>query len=100
MDMNHLNLLSDEQKAEYMETSRVFAEPGWKRLVKFYEEKVDAMLTSGANATSWEDNRVAYGLRLAYEEFIALEDTLESYFSSISDAVTEAQQAAEEDDYE
>lgn len=98
--MNQLNQLTDEQKSEYMELARVFAEPGWQKVVKAYQEKTEAMVTAGANATSWEENRIAYGLRLAYEEFATLEEVTESMFLQISDSVLEAQELVDEERYE
>lgn len=100
MDMTQLNQLTDEQKQAYMELARVFSEPGWKRIAKTYEDKAEAMKNAGANAGSWEENRVAYGLRMAYEEVAGLEDIMESLYSQISDTATEAQELVDEEEYE
>lgn len=100
MDMNQLNALTDEQKTEYLELSRLFQEPGWKRLVEYFEQKEQAMLMAAANANSWEDNRIACGLRTAYQEFINMEDTTYAVYTSISEAATEEQHYIEEEEFE
>jgi hypothetical protein len=98
--MNQLNLLSDEQKQEYMELIRVFREPGWKQIVTFCEGQRDVAYNAGANATSWDDNRVAYGRRVAYEELASFETITENYFNSAAEAALEEQQLEEEEIYE
>lgn len=100
MDMSQLNLLTDEQKSLYMRLSRVFGEPGWNDLVQTYEEKVQACVTSGANAGTWEENRYYLGLRHAYEEIVGLEAAAEEMFSGAAETEMESQEDRDEEIYE
>lgn len=100
MDMNQLNHLSDDQKRDYMELSRVFAEKAWERITEIYKQKAEAAEKAGANAGTWEENRYLLGLRHAYEEFASLEENTESLFVQLSESAQEVQETVDEEIFE
>ena len=100
MDMNQLNALDDPDKERYLMFARLFSDPGWAALVEFYRHKAEAMMVNGASAGSWEENRVALGMRLAYEEFANLENSNEMEFAEKADTQLDATSAEYEEIYE
>lgn len=100
MDMNQLNALTHEQKEAYLEISKVFGMKGWEFISREYEQLSQQAKEAGANANTWEENRINFGLRTAYEQFANLEVATEQMFTQIAEQVMEDQAMIDESDYE
>ena len=100
MDMNLLNALSDQQKSEYLAITRTLDGPGWDILSNYYQDRVADHIKAGANAGSWEENRILLGARLAYEEFANLRDAIEERFEELAHEALAPAESEDEERFE
>jgi hypothetical protein len=78
-----------------MRLERLFASPGWKDVEAWI--LVNKMESVGRvlNASSWEQNRVAHGARLAFQMMEEMPQATELEFEQMADT---ARNAIQEDD--
>lgn len=84
MDMNEFAALSDDEKHRYSIMTDLFNLPGWKHFVDTCNQHVTALTIAGSNAKSWEENRLLLGQRLAYEQVINVQQSLDDEFAELA----------------
>lgn len=101
MDMKLLNALSGEQKREYMAVMRTLEDTGWEILSKHFGDLAEQLVVAGANASTWDENRIILGRRIAYLEFANLREGVEAQFEQLAQEIVAATNPTEDDeDYE
>lgn len=95
MDLEQLKYLTPEQKDTYMRMERLFGSPGWEDVMQWALVNKAAAGKRQMDATSWDQNRVAYGARLAFEMLEQLATGTEAEFEQFA---ASAQEAAEVDE--
>lgn len=80
MDLEHLALLDDDQKDHYVKYERMFDTPGWALIEEWARLNSQQQFMRAAYAGSWEENRIALGARLVYEQIANLRNTTEAEF--------------------
>jgi len=97
-NINELSLhLTEEEKERWHKLRSVFESDGWPLIKEWAQGQVTLATISGANAVSWDVNRVAYGTRLAWEEVANFEDRVANEYAAVAEQRAEA---ALEDDYD
>lgn len=100
LDMKQLSVLTDDEKERYVKAETLFESEHWHVIKTMAEEQSEQALVRGANAQTWDDNRVALGQRLVWEYIATLNETYENEFSQQADARLLAKQSQNEVDYE
>lgn len=103
LDNEQLNLLTPFDRERYMELERLFASKGWKIVQKLAEENAQIAHNTGANASTWADNRVALGNKLAWMSIANFEKDTEAVYEQKAQqarAANEIQLISDEHEYE
>lgn len=95
MDLEQIQFLDPEQKETYMRLERLFETPGWTDLMKWALVNKMATAERQLNASNWEQNRVAYGARLAFDMLTEFEKATEMEYEHIAASAQEAAQTDE-----
>ncbi len=82
LDTEQLNALSPSDRDRYMELERLFRSKGWKIVMATAQENVNIAILVGANASTWADNRVAFGNRTAWQTILGLEEQTEDLYET------------------
>ncbi len=99
MDMTELlKWLPEEAQQRLLQLETTFGSEGWKTVVGWAQEARDATILRGAQATSWEDNRIALGQSRVYDEVINMAERIFTEYANMADeAKTDFEIEAEED---
>lgn len=100
MDLEMLKYLSDEDKTRYMVLERLFAQPGWALLVEEMAKRALAAKDRAAFAQSWDQNRLAIGGGIVYNEIANMQDLTETEFEQKAEEAKKAKAAQDEEDNE
>lgn len=100
MELEDLKYLTDEQRERYMTMERLFEQPGWTLVEKWAGINRDEAKERAANAQSWEDNRIAVGLRIAYDTFSKMRDINEREYMQLAQDQREEQEEDNELEHE
>ncbi len=94
MDLNQINLLPNTAKQKYMELGKLFESPAYRHLLEWAKQNAAEAQSRCLTASNWEQFVFNRGQQLAFDQFINLEDIVETEFSAIADSLAE-QKAAE-----
>jgi hypothetical protein len=103
LDLEQLNELPPVDRDRYMQLEKLFAQPGWKIVVKGAQENIATAMRQAAFATSWDHNRAAIGNMSAWQSIANMEkDTQAGFLQKLADLQVEreARRVAAEHDYE
>jgi hypothetical protein len=100
VDLNELQYLTDLEKSRYMMMERLFAQPGWTEVIKQAEQGVQETVMRGANAATWEENRIALGGRVVYAWLVNLQQSTDLEFEQLAAEAKAAKQEKDEQDFE
>ena len=100
LSLEDLMYLPDEHKDRYRNYEQGFDSPFWKDLKALAESEVVNAAQRGANADTWENNRIALGARLIWEYIAHMEDAIENEFRQYIDQQRIATQSRDEEIYE
>lgn len=103
LDNEQLNVLSGPDRDRYMELERLFASKGWKIVRQMAQENAQTAHNMGANASSWADNRIAFGNKTCWMTILELEESTQHLFEQKVSAANEAAEIvrfSEESEYE
>ena len=87
--------LGDEERDRFVKFQELFETAGWQLLSEFSHAKVTERMVAGANAKSWEENRLALGQRLAWAEIANAAQTFMSSFEQLAESNKEAAETPE-----
>ncbi len=76
--------LSDVETARYVAFQELFETDGWKLFKEYAQAKVTEFGVAGANAQTWEANRVALGARVAWDEVAKAADSFMNSFEQLA----------------
>jgi hypothetical protein len=76
--------LDDVERDRFVKFQELFESDGWRLLKNIAVAKVTEHGVLGANAKTWEDNRVALGARTAWEDVANASDTFMSSFEQVA----------------
>jgi len=100
LGLDELLYLPDEQKSRYRAYEQGFDTPFWKDLKELAEGEIENATLRGANAESWESNRIALGARIVWQYIATLEDAVENEFRQYIDQSLMERQQADQEAYE
>lgn len=103
LDLEQLNALPPSDRERYMQLEKLFAQPGWKIVVKGALENIAIAMKQAAFAASWDQNRAAIGNMAAWQSIANMEkDTQAGFADKITQLITEreSRRVSEEHDYE
>lgn len=100
LSMQELAFLSDQEKQEYMEWERGFESAFWTKLKSMAEQGSDEALQRAALANTWDTNRINNGARGIWMLIANLEEAIGQQFQVSAATRMEAQQRADEVEYE
>lgn len=95
MDQNLLMYLPDEAAERFNRLEKLFGSEGWQEIERWAVVNRMVSAERQLNATTWEQNRVAYGARQAFEMLEQLRDTTEKEFTQMAE---DAKAAIEQQD--
>ena len=81
LDLEQVNALAPDDRNRYMQLEKLFAQPGWRIVVALATQNAGAALTQAAVASSWDNNRLAYGNHLAWRAIQNLEKDTQALYS-------------------
>lgn len=96
MDLDQIKHLTPEQKDAYMNYTRCFESPGWRRVVARAQSAADDASQRQLSAPNWDQSVLLRGARLAYLDIVNLENTIDHEFALIASSNQEA--AVQEDE--
>ena len=96
MDLDDLKYLEPDERERYMKLERLFGTPGWDVIARWAEMNRDEARDRAASAQTWEENRIAVGMRMAYDMFAQLQKVHELEFEELA----RERRAAKEDEDE
>lgn len=103
LDLEQLNALPMADRERYMQLEKLFAQPGWKVIMKHAHENVAQAMRQAAFAANWDQNRAAIGNMSAWQSIANMEkETHAAFTAKVTDlgAQREAQRISEEAAYE
>lgn len=100
MDLDQLKLLTDEQRDRYLKLEKLFGMPGWAIMEKWAEGNRDEARDRAASASTWEENRIAVGQRIAFDTFANLRRISEMEFEMLAANNAAEKEEESEDDHE
>jgi hypothetical protein len=86
LDNDQLRYLSAQDKERYSALEDMFHSSGWPLLVELCQKQAVEAHNRAANATSWEQNRLNLGLRMAYEHLATIETATYNEFVEIAES--------------
>lgn len=84
--------IGDVERDRFVKFQSVFESDGWPLIVELATARAYAAGLEGANATTWEQNRIAYGARSVWEQIARLAENCTADFELVA---SEAKAAAE-----
>lgn len=100
LDIQQLHLLTDQQKAAYMQAEKMFSSDFWIWMQKWAEDNAAEQRERVVNAATWDFNRVATGARYAFELLANLEKVTETEFANVAAQAAESKESEVEQDNE
>lgn len=100
MDLEQINMLSNDAKGKYMALMRLFDQPGFKYLVEWAKAQVIDCTSRELNAPNWDIALLSRGARMAYTNFVEIEKLTESEFSAAADEAKAALDLIQEEEAE
>jgi hypothetical protein len=76
--------LTADEKREYLELIKMFESTGWTILKQKFADLRAGAQAAFDHATTWEQNRVAYGQRDSLDMILNTEEGIEKYFELIA----------------
>jgi len=102
LDLEQINFLDNSAKIRYMALCKLFDHPSYKYIVDWAKAKYEEAQARELTAQTWEQVCYARGNRLAYGDFVNLEDIVDTEFAGLAQAGLEAHfekgQAEQEED--
>lgn len=81
LDLEQVNALVPDDRNRYMQLEKLFAQPGWRVVVALATQNAAVALTQAAVASSWDNNRLAYGNHIAWRAIQNLEKDTQALYS-------------------
>lgn len=82
LDLQQINLLSNDSKGKYMALERLFDSPGYKFLVAWAKASADECVVKILHAPNWDQHVAHTGAKYAYEQIINFEDITAQEFAT------------------
>jgi predicted DNA binding protein len=98
MDLDEINLLTDQQKQKYMSLMRMFESDGWKIMDAWASANSDEARERAAMAATWEENRIYAGQRVVYDIVRKLPEINEQEYAILAQQNREAKEEESEVD--
>jgi hypothetical protein len=76
--------LGDAERDRFVKFQGLFEADGWRLYREFALAKVFEHSVTGANAKTWEENRVAFGARRAWDDVAASADEFMKSFERLA----------------
>jgi hypothetical protein len=96
VDSNQLNSLTVEQRAAYMKLERLFEQDGWKDVEVWALKNLEEATARQLNARTWDESRVAFGMRTAFIMIAALKEDTEKRFALLAEEAAEREEGGKE----
>lgn len=96
LDLEDLVHLDAAQKDRYMALERLFESDGWHIVKAWADQCAGEHLLRIVNSTSWDQNRVAVGARIAFLQMLNLEGSTEAEYSAFVEQAKTAKVDAED----
>jgi len=97
LDMEQIKMLPGDMQTKYMTLEKLFDHPGFKFLVEWAKAQSTDQMNRELNAPTWEMVVLARGARMAYNNFVNIEDFSEREFAEIAQNALEAKYQEEQD---
>jgi hypothetical protein len=81
LDLEQIQLLDNNAKERYMLMEKLFEHPGFKFLLLWAKAQVEDATTREMNAANWEQVCFLRGARMAYSNFVNIEEFSEREFA-------------------
>lgn len=86
--------LDEVQLDRYLKFQHVFESDGWKLVEEWAQAQSVAASIGGANASSWDNNRIEYGKRIAYDAVANMATQFLNEFSVVAEQNKEEAEAS------
>jgi hypothetical protein len=100
LDLEQINLLPNDMKNRYMLLEKLFDHAGFKFLIEWAKAQSNDQMQRELNAPNWESVVLARGARMAYNNFVNIEDFSEREFAEIAQNELEARFEKEQEQAE
>lgn len=100
MDQDLVKYLPPEQAERYGRLEKLFGEAGWQEIERWAVVNKVLSVDRQLNATTWEQSRVAYGARQAFEMLEQLRESTEKEFAQMAEDARAAKEEQEAYDNE
>lgn len=100
MEQEDLVYLSDQAQEAYMAFQRRFESDDWKSLIDWAKEQSTATSIRQLSAQKWDDVLIARGMRMAWNEIIDLEVTVENQFLTLVAEAKEQRIVEDEEEHQ
>jgi hypothetical protein len=84
LDQDIPQWLSDTAKENFLKLRSMFESDGWKLVMDFAGKKANEALLKGAEAVTWELNRVWHGQRRAWTDLATFETQVVNEFRQLA----------------
>jgi hypothetical protein len=91
MDGEKLKHLTAAEAVRYKNLEETFGTLGWKAIEEYFRRESDEAVVRGALASTWELNRIEFGIRLACLKVANLAESSMRELEDIADSRAEAQ---------
>ena len=98
--MELLKWMPDDSKDRFLAYEDVFGSAGWKQIVEWAAFQGEQAMIRAATAGKWEENRVAYGQGLVYNEIMNMADRVLNEYENIAETAKTDSEVEAEMDYE
>lgn len=90
--------LTDQEREEYSALEEMMSSKGWGILVKRAEEAITQLITYGAAAPNWDENRTALGMKKVWERLANLREATDFEYAELARQRAEPDTDEEVDD--
>jgi hypothetical protein len=97
LDLEQINLLPNDMKNRYMLLEKLFDHPGFKYLLEWAKAQATDSQIRELNAPTWEQVVFLRGAKLAYNNFVNIEEYSEREFAELAQNELERRYQEEED---
>ena len=98
--MTMLKWMPDGEKDRYLDYETTFGTPGGKHIVEWASHQGEQAMLRAANAGKWEENRVAYGQGLVYNEIMNMAERVLNEYENMAEAARNDAEVDQEMEFE
>ncbi len=100
MDLEQTKYLPNEEKQRYAELERLFALPGWARVMAFITAQRESAQQRELSAQTWDNALLNRGARFAFGALETFQEATEQEFAAIAQANAEREELQDESEHE